>query len=199
MRSKLICQGCDYFNKMREEKQRLEQKCPFCRQPSSFTHEKAAKNVMKRVEANDPAAMSQMGKRCYQEGDNEGAYKYLSKAAELGDVEAHNCLSMMYREGHGVERDKKREVYHVEEAAIGGHVTARHNLACDEGTSGRFERAMKHYIIAAKLGNVPSLKTLKEGYAAGIVSKEDFASALRAHQAAVDAMKSPQREAAAEA
>jgi len=31
----------------------------------------------------------------------------------------------------------------------------------------------------------------------GRVSKDDFAAALRAHQAAVDATKSPQREAAA--
>ena len=33
-------------------------------------------------------------------------------------------------------------------------------------------------------------------YMNGNVSKEDFAAALRAHQAAVDATKSPQREAA---
>jgi len=39
----------------------------------------------------------------------------------------------------------------------------------------------------------PQLKTC---YAAGKVSKEDFTAALRAHQAAVDATKSPQREAA---
>ena len=30
----------------------------------------------------------------------------------------------------------------------------------------------------------------------GLVNKDDFAAALRAHQAAVDATKSPQREAA---
>ena len=55
---------------------------------------------------------------------------------------------------------------------------------------------MKHFIIAAKLGHDGSLEALKEVYEAGAVSKEDFASALRAHQAAVDATKSPQREAA---
>jgi hypothetical protein len=32
----------------------------------------------------------------------------------------------------------------------------------------------------------------------GLVSKEDFAAALRAHQAAIDATKSPQRKAVAE-
>ena len=47
-------------------------------------------------------------------------------------------------------------------------------------------------------GVAHSMDTVKGCYAAAVVSKEDFASALRAHQAAVDdATKSPQREAAA--
>ena len=57
---------------------------------------------------------------------------------------------------------------------------------------------MKHYIIAANLGYDNSLKRLRECYKYGDVQKEDFAAALRAHQAAVDATKSPQRETAAE-
>ena len=70
------------------------------------------------------------------------------------------------------------------------------NLGCVEGDNGRHERAVKHFIIAANLGHDVALKTLKENFARGFVSKEDFAAALRAHQAAVDATKSPQREAA---
>ena len=54
---------------------------------------------------------------------------------------------------------------------------------------------MKHFTIAAKLGDDDSLEMVKNGYADGYVSKEDFAAALRAHQAAVDATKSPRREA----
>ena len=54
----------------------------------------------------------------------------------------------------------------------------------------------EHFIIAAKLGDDDSLEGLKSCYREGAVSKEDFAAALRAHQAAVDATKSPQREAA---
>jgi hypothetical protein len=59
------------------------------------------------------------------------------------------------------------------------------------------DAAVKHWIIAANLGCDHSLKGLKECYKVGRVSKDDFAAALRAHQAAVDATKSPQREAAA--
>ena len=44
-----------------------------------------------------------------------------------------------------------------------------------------------------------SIQELKKYYTAGVVSKEEFPVALRAHQSAVDATKSPQREAAVRA
>eukprot|EP00986_Skeletonema_menzelii_P005704 scaffold2115_cov108-Skeletonema_menzelii.AAC.6 len=60
------------------------------------------------------------------------------------------------------------------------------------------DRAVKHYIIASKLGQDDSLECVKDLYKAGQVNKDDFAAALRCHQAAIDASKSPQREAADE-
>jgi tetratricopeptide (TPR) repeat protein len=194
--SKFVCSGCNYANQIREFEGRLEQSCPFCRHPLPKTQKEMDKNKMKRVAANDPFAIRQMGKKHYIDGDYESAFKFYTKAAELGDVEARYNLSLMYRNGKGVEKDEKKEVYHLEEAAIAGHPLARHDLGIAEGKNGRFERAVKHWIIAAKLGYDDSIKALKECYAAGVVSKEEFAAALRAHQAAVDATKSPQREAA---
>jgi len=43
-------------------------------------------------------------------------------------------------------------------------------------------------------GHSTSVEMLKQGSKEGLVRKEDFAAALRAHQAAVDAMKIPRRE-----
>src|SRR6056300_946225 len=114
----------------------------------------------------------------------------------MGDFEAHFNLSIMYRKGQGVEKNTKKEVYHLEEAAIGGHPEARYNLGCYEGKNKRHDRAKKHYIIAAKLGDDDALEVVKEGFAAGLVSKDEYAAALRGHQAAVDATKSQQREGA---
>jgi len=105
----------------------------------------------------------------------------------------------MYREGQGVEMDIKKEIYHLEEAAIGDHIDARYYLACHEGRNEKIDRAVKHLIIATNLGHDESLQKLVKCYAYGDVSKEDFAAALRAYQTAVDATKSPQREAAAKA
>eukprot|EP00984_Skeletonema_dohrnii_P037318 scaffold39302_cov172-Skeletonema_dohrnii-CCMP3373.AAC.1 len=137
-----------------------------------------------------------MGMKHYEDEDYNTAFEYCTKAAKMGDVDAHNSLSIWYREGKGVEKDEKKEVYHLEQAAIGGHPTARWNLACHEGINGRFDRAVKHWIIGANLGCDRSIQMLKECYP-GDVSKEDFAAALRAHYAAVNATKSPQREEAA--
>ena len=196
--SKLVCDGCVYANEKREFEGRLDQKCPFCRHTPPESQKEADKICMKRVEVNDPAAMCQMGFKRYHEGDYDGAFGYWTKAAGLGDANAHHNLSIMYQKGEGVEKDEKKQVYHLEEAAIGGHPIARNNLGCVDWENGRLERAMKHFIIAACLGHDNSMEALKSCFRRGLVSKEDFAAALRGYQAAIDATKSPQREEATE-
>ena len=196
--SKQIRKGCDYANQKREIEGKLKQRCAFCRKELPNTNAEHIEQWMKRVEANDPVAMRCMGTERYHEGDYKAAYEYWTKAADLGDVKAHYQLSTSYRDGKGVEKDKKREQHHAEQAAIGGHPGARYNLGWTDEELGKMARAAKHYIIAAKLGDDDSLKAVKSLYEEGYyVSKEDFAAALRGHQAAVDATKSPQREEAA--
>ena len=192
--SKYICNGCDYANTKREVEGKLQQKCAFCRKAAPKTEEEFNKQLTKRIEANDPVAMCFTGTERYIEGDYKSAFEYWSKAAALGDVEAHYQLSCLYREGKGVEKDEKKQLHHAEEAAIGGDSDARHNLGCLEREKGRVERAVKHFIIAAKLGDDKSLEAVKDHYKAGFVSKDDFAAALRCYQATIDASRSPQRE-----
>ena len=59
--SKSICKGCDYANKMREHRARLQHTCPFCREALPSTKEQRVKLRMKRIEANDPVAMCRYG------------------------------------------------------------------------------------------------------------------------------------------
>ena len=191
---KYICKGCAYANYLREAEQGLEQRCPYCREPLPKTEEERDQNYEKRVKADDPVAIFKLGVKCEHEGDYEGAFGYFSKAAALGEADAHYNLSIMYQLGDGVEKDKKKEVYHLKEAAIGGHPNARVNLGCFENENGRIDRAMKHFIIAAKLGYDDALDAVKIGFTKGFVTKEDYEAALRGHQAAVDATKSEQRE-----
>jgi hypothetical protein len=189
-----ICRGCNFANKNREIERGLEHKCAYCREKLPNTQEEIDQNYKKRVKANDPVAMRQIGAECCNERDDEGAFEYYSKAATLGNMHGHYNLSCLYGKGEGTGKDLKQAVYHLEEAAIGGHPTARYNLGCEEMNNGRTDRAMKHFIIAAKQGYDDALHNVKTGFAHGNVSKEDFEAALRGHQAAVDATKSKQRE-----
>ena len=58
------------------------------------------------------------------------------------------------------------------------------------------ERSVKHYIIAANLGDEDSMKALWKHYSLGNITKEDLDATLRTHHAAVDATKSAQRDSA---
>ena len=195
---KFICQGCSFANLKREEEMRLQHSCPFCREPAFITNEEADKLRMKRIEANDPNAMRYEGGLQYKKGEYSKAFEYYTKAAELGNAWAHNNLSMLYRDGEGVDKDVWKIIHHLEEAAIGGHPYARYHLGCIEREIGNVERAVKHFIIAATLGDDDSLEELMDMFKEGSVEKEDLAAALRAHKAAVDATRSPQRKAAEE-
>eukprot|EP00985_Skeletonema_marinoi_P016657 scaffold8993_cov207-Skeletonema_marinoi.AAC.13 len=175
-------------------------KCPFCRHPLPATTAEAKANQMKRIEVNDPAAIRQMGVDCCKKMKFDTAFQYLTKAAELGDIVAHYLLSVMHKNGEVGEKDEIKRVYHLEEAAIGGHPEARYELGMIEFGIGmeRMDRAIKHWMIGANLGDEQSVTALKLGYPTGFVMKKDLAAALRAYQAAVDGMKSPDREVAAE-
>lgn len=82
----------------------------------------------------------------------------------------------------------EKEIYHLEEAAIAGHPGTRYQLGTHEFNIGNIERAVKHWIISA------STKWLLEAYREGFCSKEELTTVLRAHQAAADATKSPQKD-----
>ena len=156
--------------------------------PSS--KEECFKLLKKRIEANDPAAMYQEGVNQRKKGNYRSAIEYYSKAAELGVADAHYTLSIFYYGGLGTEKDEGKYIYHLEEAAISGQPDARRMLGCHEWNDGNIDRAVKHWIIAATQGEDRSIKELIDAFKDGLISKDDLASTLRAHQAAVDAMKS---------
>ena len=66
---------------------------------------------------------------------------------------------------------------------MGGYVVARHNLGVCESSMGNIGRAIKHYMIAVGSGDNESLKNIKQLYAIGHATKDDYAKALQAYQA----------------
>ena len=196
--SKIICNGCEHANQIREYGMGHGQSCPFCRDALPLTDEERDKRTMKRAEANDPNALRFEGGAQYEKGEYQSAFEYFTKAAKLGNAQAHYRLSDMYYHGEGVEKDEGKGILHLEEAAIGGHPEARYNLGGVAWNNGDKEKAVKHFIIAATLGYDLAIKQLMGKYREGHVSKDDLDVALRAHKAAVDATKSPQRKKAEE-
>ena len=195
--SKYICKGCQFANMtcrgLEEEHLMMGTTCPFCRDPMR-NEEEVKVQKMKRVAANDPVAIREMGLRHFDEENYDAAFEFFERSAQLGDAEAHYKLGHHYNWGEGVEKDENKAWYHVAEAAIRGHSDARFVLALIEARDGRIERAVKHLIIAVNFGHDDAIRALRECYKDGDISKEDFAAALRAHHAAVNAMKSPDRE-----
>jgi len=189
--SQIVCRGCDCANR----KSGGGGRCPFCREPAADGDE-TQKRLMKRVKAKDPIALKEMGVKLYNEGDYDTSFEYCTKAAELGDLDAHYGLGCMYWMGEGVQKDEEKYVYHWEKAAIGGHPDARNNLAFIEAENGNIQRSVKHLIIAANLGYEKSMKALWGHYSDGDITKEELEATLRSHQAALDEMKSPERDAA---
>ena len=158
--------------------------------------------MKKRVEADDAMAIYTLG--CLYELGEMGcpqnirkANKLWLRAGELGHAMACHNLAYACHNGEGVKCDVKKAKYYYELGAMGGHVSARHNLGILEENAGNFDRAVKHYMIAAGAGCDESLNEIKDCYLNGHATKDDFEKALRTHKNAKDEMKSEQREAAA--
>ena len=194
--SKVVCKGCVLANGFREKKAAKCLSCPFCRNTAFIPKSKKDlhKMLMKRVKANDPAALCEEAIQQYKKGHYSRAFGYLSKSADLGHAEAHWRLADMYDKGKGVEKDEGKYIRHLEEASILGHPNARVLLGINEYGNNNLDRAVKHWIISATQGYDYAIKMLMDGFKEGYVEKEELAAALRAQKAAVDATKSPQRQ-----
>jgi hypothetical protein len=90
----------------------------------------------------------------------------------------------------------KKAKHYYEIAAMKGDVMARYNLGALEGQTGNHHRATKHFIIAAKAGHTESLDVVKKGFTKGLVTKDEYASVLRAYHERQTEMKSVARDAA---
>jgi len=195
---KVLCEGCVYATALEMLKGNMKDFCAFCRAPSPHSDEEAKKRYEKRMDLNDAGAFNELGELYYKgekgfSRDVNKAFGLWQKAAELGSISAHHSLSNIYYEGKVVKQDIKKVVYHLRIAAIGGHERARHNLGVIEEQIGNMDKAMKHYMIAAKAGLDMSLKAVGEEYKAGCVTKGEYTSVLREHKESQDEMKSEQR------
>ena len=126
--------------------------------------------------------------------DYTKALELWHRAAELGYAAAYTNIGVFYNCGIGVEIDEKKANHCWELAAIQGSVMARYNLGNNERKAGNFDRAVKHYMIAAQDGKADSLKKIEQFYLNGHATKNVYTAALRSYQEYLIEIKSRQRD-----
>ena len=190
---KKVCNGCTVATRKRGIRD-----CPFCRTPTPRKSQ-ALSMIQKRVDKGDPMAIYNLGTK-YERGiygvekDVTRAVELYERAAELGLKEAHHNLGVLYHEGKEVVKDMDKAIRHYEAAAMLGDVSARFNLGNLEFIAGKFNLALQHWMISAKLGHEKALNKVKATFVNGLASKADYAEALRGYQIAIEEMSSPDRD-----
>ena len=158
---KKICIGCFLAAQQRG----MYSSCPFCRTALPRDNESVLAMVQRRVDKGDAEAMKKLGDD-YDTGglgvtkDVPRAIELWTEAAELGSLDAHYQLGVVYYDGDGDEVDKPRGIHHWQQAAMKGHVTSRHNLGDIEFEEGNYEVAVRHWMISAKMGYQDSLNAI---------------------------------------
>jgi len=197
---KMVCTGCDYAVAIRDV---VEQKCPFCRTPAPESKD-VIQRAEKRVALGDAQAIYSLG--CYYDNGSFGlsqsrakALELWNRAAKMGCSKAFFSIGVAFDDGTIICNEKAIHCYEL--AAMGGDSQARYNLGGFELAKGNFDRALKHFILAARGGDGggddDSLIRIQEMFKEGVATKEDYTQALRAYQAYLGEIKSPQRDEAA--
>ena len=191
---KMICKGCHFAAKKRGMRD-----CPFCRTRYANNDADLLAMVQARVAKKDPAAINHLGdKYCLGSlglrKDMRRAVELWTEAAELGSIEALCHLGVTYCEGKCVQQDMAKAAEFFKRAAMQGHVEGRHNLCTIEGLKGKWDRAVRHYIISSKTGLPQSLEAIKKLFMRGLATKEQYAEALKGYQDAEEEMKSHDRD-----
>jgi len=189
-----VCHGC-----VAAAAKRGMHNCPFCRAPAIGDDASRLAKLQKRVDAHDPEAIGFLGGQYYVgnlglEKDVQRAMELCTQAAKLGSIYAQYNLGNRYCRGEDLPKDMAQAVRYFEMTAIQGHVEARHCLGVYEYKNGNFERAVRHYLISAKMGSDLSLDDIKRMFAVGQASKEQYAEALKGYQDAVEEMTTPERD-----
>lgn len=178
--------------------------CPYCRTPMAKTDDEVIERINKRIQAGDADAIDLLGSSYYSGDlglpkDLKNAFELWMRAAELGSADANGRLADHYRSGGCVAKDLSKEWYHTQQAAMKGDRVARYNLGVAAEENGNFDRAIKHWIIAAGSGCENSLTCTRRLFSNAHATKAQYERALREYQQYQMEVRSVQRDRASEA
>ncbi|EJK54256.1 hypothetical protein THAOC_26138 [Thalassiosira oceanica] len=151
---KLVCNGC--IDAM--HKRGLHGSCPFCRSPAAGNDEVSLGRIQKRVAARDPQGLYYLGCAYFHgqyglEQNQSRAFELWNEAAEIGSKKALCKVGFAYYDGNrGLSHDKAKGIRCLELAATQGCVESRTKLGLVEYDNGNHDRALRHFMISAKMG-----------------------------------------------
>ena len=191
---KTICNGCDIAAQKRGMFD-----CAFCRTPCPENDADKLAMLLVRAKKKDPVAVHHLGQKYFfgslgLQKDMRKAVELYTEAAVLGSVEAIYSLGVAYQRGEGVGKDNAKAVEYFTKAAMQGHAESRYNLGCFEVEKGNYDRAVRHFLISARLGDKDSLEVIKKMFMDGRATEEQYAVALKGYQDAVEETKSHDRD-----
>ena len=190
-----ICNGCIYAM----DEINGANLCAFCRTPDAKSAKEIIERLEKLTEKGNADAYNQLAGD-YADGemglsqDRQKANELYLKAGKLGCASAYFNLGNAYDHGEGVEVDEEKAKHYWELAAVNGNVNARYNLGCVEEDAGNNQRAMKHFLISARVGDKDSLDKVTSGFRSGIITKDEYEEALRTYHNSQLEMKSDARD-----
>lgn len=176
----------------------IQYKGPFCRQ---FAVEDRLVALGILVERGEAEAMLALGNDYFdgtarvQQNDEKGIELY-HKAVSAGSAVASDFLAGMYLKGgsSSIRKDvnKARRLF-TRSVKLGGDPGAMYDLATIREKDGHSD--FVYYVLAsASAGHEPALHTAKDCSMARLISKEEYANALRSCQAAHEEMMSESRK-----
>ena len=101
---------------------------------------------------------------------------------------------VLFDDGPAPFPDEVLMMKYSEEGVRRGHYSCRELLADHANQSGNQEEAIRQYMMAACSGHETMMENVMRYYRQGFLSKDDFATTLRAHKAANDKRRSKPRD-----
>ena len=153
--------------------------CPFWKTPRAENDEEIITWTEKRISVGDANAVGLLGFK-YSRGESglpqyfKKVFELYSRAAELGQAEAHFNLGVMYHKGVYMERDMKKCLHHWEQGAILGHGSSRHDLGVLEYEGGKTIRPMKHLMTAVSEAKMHWTRSVIYSIICNVILIRDF-------------------------
>lgn len=99
--------------------------------------------------------------------------------------------------GDGVSKDGAKATQYSKLGALAGCETSSIKLGLLDANAGRFDWAIKHWLIAAKCWDIRAVNKIKRSMVQAHATKEQYAHALIQFQEYLNEVKSEQRDDAA--